>query len=93
MSANVIQLRPKASQELEGDAFCLQCRHEWVAVAPSGVVWLRCPECLTEKGLFRYKCAPPDTTPTWVCDCGNELFYLTPVGHLCANCGSYNSYD
>jgi hypothetical protein len=26
------------------------------------------------------------------CNCGNRLFYLTPDGHMCANCGIYQGY-
>lgn len=26
------------------------------------------------------------------CNCGCELFFITPDGHLCPNCGIYQSY-
>ena len=39
----------KAKAELDphisGDARCLACKHEWVAVAPIGTIWLECPAC------------------------------------------------
>jgi Zn finger protein HypA/HybF involved in hydrogenase expression len=33
-----------------GDAKCLDCKHEWVATAPVGVVRLDCPECGSTRG-------------------------------------------
>lgn len=93
-SGKVISFQDRLkSQTMSGDAFCLQCGHQWVAVAPAGTVRLECPECHTEKGLFRFECVLPDETPTWTCHCGNQLFYLTPDGHLCANCGIYARYE
>jgi exosome complex RNA-binding protein Csl4 len=26
-------------------------------------------------------------------ECGNQLFYIRPEGHMCPNCGIYQSYD
>lgn len=71
-----------------GEARCLQCGHEWVAIAPAGTVWLECPECKTDKGAFVGNCYPKDGI-IWVCNCGNELFLLTPDGELCPMCGVY----
>lgn len=94
LPANVVSLQDRLkSQTMRGDAFCLQCGHHWVAVAPPGTVRLECPECHTEKGLFKFECVVPDGTAVWECGCGNQLFYLTPVGHLCANCGVYARYE
>lgn len=92
---NVIQLfkKEKDSPHATGDAFCYQCKHTWVAVAPVGTVQLECPECRTLKGLFKFGFAFEDGQLVRVCNCGNELFYLTPEGHLCANCGIYQLYD
>lgn len=71
-----------------GAARCLQCGHEWLATAPAGVVWLECPECHTDKGTFKGNCYPHDGL-IWVCNCGNELFLITPDGELCPICGVY----
>ena len=88
---NVIPFKKEST--IEGSAFCLQCAHTWTAIAPSGTVRLECPECHTEKGLFKFDCVPPEGTQIWVCNCGNDLFFITPVGHLCPNCGNYVSFD
>lgn len=101
MSADVIPFAPRAKnpapggpQHSSGPAFCLQCAHEWEAVAETGAVQLECPSCKTMKGLFKYPSffGSPDTLIR-TCGCGNQLFYITPQGHLCPNCGIYQSYD
>jgi hypothetical protein len=42
-------------------------------------------------GEFR-GCGLPDGTMVRTCDCGNQLFNITPDGHFCPNCGEYQSY-
>ncbi len=75
-----------------GEAFCFQCKYEWTAVAPVGTTQLQCPECLTYKGLMKFPYAPPADKLRRQCNCGNQLFYLTLEGHMCCNCGVYQSY-
>lgn len=76
----------------EGRAFCFRCRYEWDAIAGVGVVDLECPKCGTMKGRFRFECQPPEGRLVRVCACGNKYFYLTQEGHMCVNCGIYQSY-
>jgi hypothetical protein len=93
--SNIIPLfqpREEKIPQSQGEAFCIQCGREWQAVAPVGTVQLECPDCKTMKGLFRFPFAPADGQLVRECDCGNQLFYLTPEGHMCANCGTYQSY-
>jgi Zn finger protein HypA/HybF involved in hydrogenase expression len=75
---------------LEGKARCLDCKHEWEAVAPAGTEWLECPECHSIKGRFVYH-FEPETFTKWVCNCGNDLFYATPDGYFCPNCGEWQT--
>lgn len=75
-----------------GEAFCIGCGHEWVAVAPVGVTHLQCPECKTMKGHFKFEYYPEVGSFVRECNCGNQLFYLTKDGHLCPNCGTYQTY-
>lgn len=70
-----------------GKAFCLVCKKIWVAVAPTGVVWLQCPQCGAMKGLYKYSCLRDEAR--WVCNCGNDLFHVTPNGYYCPNCGQW----
>ena len=94
ISAQVIQFKnpdpPK--QWASGEAFCIACGHEWAAVSETGVEDLECPSCKTMKGKWRFEFQPTEGSLVRECNCGNRLFYLTPEGHLCANCGIYQSY-
>ena len=76
-----------------GEAFCMQCGHDWVAVAPVGTKQLECPNCKTMKGLFKWPFAPNPEMLVRNCDCGNQYFWLTQEGHMCPNCGLYQTYD
>lgn len=93
--SNVIEFKKPEQKDPHGsgEAFCLSCKHEWVAVAPAGETQLECPKCHTMKGLWKYPFAPADGDFMWKCNCGNNLFYLTPQGHLCANCGILQQYN
>lgn len=75
-----------------GQAFCIGCCHEWAAVAPTGTTQLECPACHAHKGRWKFEFAPAEGQLVRECNCGNQLFYLTPDGHLCANCGIYQGY-
>jgi len=76
-----------------GEAFCIQCGAEWMDVAQTGIVQLECPECKTMKGLLKFPFHFQEGALVRQCNCGNQLFYLSPEGHLCANCGIYQQYD
>ncbi len=89
--SNVVELKKKEPHG-SGEAFCLHCNHEWVAVAPVGDIQLECPNCSTWKGLYRFPFAPNVGDVERFCNCGNKYFCLTPEGHLCPNCGTYQSY-
>ena len=70
-----------------GKARCIDCKHEWVAVAPVGTVWLICPACVLERGRFIYQHQREGAH--WTCHCNNDLFYVTPEGCYCPNCGEW----
>jgi hypothetical protein len=80
------------TQWAQGPAFCIGCDHTWQAVAPTGTTELECPSCRTMKGKWKFEFMPPSDQMVRQCNCGNQLFYLTPDGHLCANCGIYQRY-
>jgi hypothetical protein len=70
-----------------GPAFCAQCDHEWVAVAPVGTVALECPECHTMKGLLKWPCEPEHGI--WTCACGCYVMIISATTNiLCYNCGT-----
>lgn len=89
--SNVVEFKAH-TPHIAGEAFCQQCDHEWMAVVPAGTVRLECPNCKTEKGLLKFECRLPAGELVRECGCGNQLFYLTPQGHLCPNCGIYQQY-
>lgn len=97
MSATIIEFKQKDPsdnvQHGAGEAFCIACDHSWVAVAPTGTLALECPECGAMKGHWKFEFMPSVGQEVRECNCGNQLFYLTPVGHLCANCGIYQVYS
>jgi Zn finger protein HypA/HybF involved in hydrogenase expression len=84
---NLARWRKKNSPHSTGKAKCLTCHHEWVAVAPLGTVWLRCPKCRTRKGTWKnhFERAGKE----WRCHCGAGLFVIMPEGVYCPNCGDW----
>lgn len=73
---------------LEGPVRCLRCKHEWHAVGPVGVYEdFECPKCTTNHGV-RIGLLGPHDGNVWACNCGNQLFILTPTrAPMCALCG------
>lgn len=67
-----------------GQARCVGCRHEWVAVAPIGATEFECPACSALKGFFIGTYSPEER---WECACECDLFYMTRTGAMCINCG------
>ncbi len=71
-----------------GQARCLDCNHEWVAVAPNAAEWLECHACTLMRGRFVYGCSPEAGSPVYMCPgCGNDVFHAQPAGLFCLNCG------
>lgn len=68
------------------------CGHEWHAVAPEGTTTLDCPKCHDSQGHWRGEFQLPEGTLVRTCNCGEQLFYITPEGHLCRACGTYQRY-
>jgi len=64
-----------------------------MAVAPVGETRFECPECHTQKGLWKFAFAPKVGDMVRECRCGNQLFYIKPEGHMCANCGTVQDYS
>jgi transcription elongation factor Elf1 len=81
---------------LRGDAFCLACGHEWLAVAPIGTDTskLECSVCHASRGVFKHHVVYANTQ-SWTCAaCQGFLFalFLHPTTNTpslaCAGCGS-----
>ena len=88
---DLIQLRcdpasPEDGPHLSGLAVCGACHHEWSVVAAVGGVHLECPKCHRYWGGLKHAIEPETA---WRCNCGEQLFWLTPKGALCRRCGIY----
>lgn len=99
MSENIVDLQARRAdrQRLQqqhgaGEAFCLSCKHTWTAVVPTGTESFECPNCHRHSGHWCFEFYPAAGQQVRECQCGNQLFYLTPDGHLCASCGIYQKY-
>lgn len=84
--------KPKTDNEphLIGEARCLDCKHTWVARAPVGTLWLECPACTLKRGRYLERVQEPG--PHWHCNCNCDLFYVTPDGYYCPNCGEAQKF-
>lgn len=74
---------------LAGEAICLSCKHEWAAVCPIGTTWLECPACHLLRGVMKFPVIRDGLH--WTCACGNQLFYISPDGTYCPNCGGWQT--
>lgn len=83
---NLDEVRRDKEPHLSGRAMCLNCGHDWQAVAPIGTTRLECPECGLHKGAFRGT-MEPESGAIWVCACGNDLFIVQSHRVMCAACG------
>ncbi|WP_051261517.1 helix-turn-helix domain-containing protein [Desulfovibrio inopinatus] len=77
------------SPHVSGEAICLSCKHEWVAVVPVGTTWLKCPNCGLLKGTGKYPVVPE---MHWLCTCGTPIFYITQKGAICPMCGTIQAW-
>ena len=93
--ATILAFKAKTSEAVEepdgphlsGEAFCIECNQEHVAVAPVGTIRMECPFCHTQKAVFKYPCEPDG--PAWACGCGCQLFMISQKGIICYKCGDY----
>lgn len=88
--ANVIDFsaaKAERQPHSAGNARCLDCKHEWEAIAPVGVIWMECPACSLVRGRFIGQHERQGSE--WICHCGNDLFHITPQGPYCPNCGEW----
>jgi hypothetical protein len=70
---------------INGTMLCTACKYEWVGVCPVGRKdGIECPLCGTERAVLKYPVVPETYV---VCSCGGELFYITPEGAMCRECG------
>lgn len=98
MTENVVSLADKRLERephWSGAVRCLGCAHEWVAVAPVGVVsGLACPACGLNKGVPKNLYGPGEGYAALGCNCGADSFFAylgetsRKVYVRCVGCGS-----
>lgn len=71
---------------VSGEAKCLACLYVWIAVIPTGTIWLECPGCSLLRGRFMYPTVDHNRLHL-TCRCGNDLFFITKDFCYCPNCG------
>ncbi len=76
---------------LAGEAHCMACGHDWVAVVPVGETHLDCPGCGMTRGVLRYPCEREEAH--WTCNCGNQLFKVSPSSIYCPQCGANQVFE
>ena len=84
---SLLKEREERTPHSSGKARCLACKHEWMAVAPTGVTWMECPSCSLERG--RFVAQHERDGLHWHCHCGNNLFWVMESGYYCPNCGDW----
>ena len=77
---------------MTGEAHCITCHYQWIAVAPLETIWLECPKCKSHKAAFMNHVDVPKDVKVWTCKCENQLFFITEEGCWCPNCGSYQKF-
>jgi hypothetical protein len=83
---DILDARRAREPHLSGPARCLACHHDWEAVAPVGTSRLECPSCKTLRGVWSRPCGGAQGEPYWTCQCGCDLFMLTPRSLICTAC-------
>jgi hypothetical protein len=92
--SNVVDLearRIERTPHRSGFARCLNCKYEWVAVAPVGTCSLECSQCATMQGVF--KGLSTTEHAQWQCACSEWTFYIDVHGPYCAHCGIRPQFD
>lgn len=88
MSDKVVDIRAK-QPHLTGEARCLHCQHEWVAVCEVGIIHgMECPKCSLFKGVFVALCCPAEGHRYLQCKCGNAHYMIVEGFAVCALCGT-----
>jgi hypothetical protein len=90
---NVVDINTN-KPHMQGPVKCLSCKHTWQGVSLLGMYdSLECPECGLHKGEYTHNVCPPDGEATWVCSCGNDLFFVREDCIQCRLCGELTPLD
>ncbi len=87
MTGDVVSLQERRPH-LSGPVRCMECGHQWAAVAPIGTCRLECPGCRCWKGVWIGATEADEGKAAWICQCGNDAFQLLPHAIRCLRCGT-----
>jgi len=90
--SNVVGIE-SARPHLSGPCRCVDCKHEWVGVAPVGTYAMTCPACGADKGGRFAMIIPDEGVPMWRCKCGNCFMVLMRDCWMCPNCGEQQRFE
>lgn len=101
MSADIISLTDRKAEKerhYSGEARCIRCKHEWVAVAKVGDIFLECPSCECISGVPKHPFMADEGCLIFVCEnCTSEFFYIEKykgeTAICCGGCGDHKSID
>lgn len=87
---NIAEHRPHTA----GDAYCTSCGHRWMAVIPTGIALVDCPECGCGRAMRAQMVVPADGVATFRClicentdGATNDVFTITQDYAQCCGCG------
>lgn len=87
----------QVERHLSGQARCLACKHEWVAITEvTGDGYdgaLECPECGICRGQFKWPFQGPKSEKVWTCSCDGQVFMITEAGTRCVGCGRHQVFN
>ena len=85
--SNIIDLETARMPHTSGPAMCIACNHEWIAVAPVGIVGFDCPSCGSARGIRAGHVFDEDENLN-CSKCDSFAFGLLRNGNAqCLNCG------
>jgi hypothetical protein len=99
--AEVVQFKQRREPEgpyATGEAAC-QCGHEWVGVAPIGVMALECPSCGSMNGKWKHPFGPAVGDSVFRCQCEADTFFFKQSAIdgrtliVCTGCGDFKGID
>ena len=76
-----------------GECHCIDCKHEWVGVAPVETVWLECPQSKGHRGCPVHPMSLEEGELIYRCNCGCEYFFFSETNTLCGACGTAQVFD